>query len=164
MEIRDDLREKCKNSLNLLLKDNDISKTIEDSIFKESNLKSKNNNIYSNYDLYIEITRRLLINLDKKSHVKNNYFFKTIKNKKIDIENIASLEFQKLFPKLWENTDLDIENSSNQKSKNKKRGMFTCFKCKSKDCITSQVQTRSADEGLTLFVTCLNCNNKWKMN
>lgn len=41
-------------------------------------------------------------------------------------------------------------------------GMFTCFKCKSTKTTYYQMQTRSADEPMTTFHTCLNCNNKWK--
>ena len=39
---------------------------------------------------------------------------------------------------------------------------FTCRICKSKECTYYQMQTRSADEPMTTFVTCINCNNRWK--
>ena len=39
---------------------------------------------------------------------------------------------------------------------------FTCFKCKSKECTHYQLQTRSADEPITTFVTCIRCSNRWK--
>jgi transcription elongation factor S-II len=41
-------------------------------------------------------------------------------------------------------------------------GLFTCGKCKSKKTTYYQMQTRSADEPMTTFVTCLNCNKRWK--
>lgn len=41
-------------------------------------------------------------------------------------------------------------------------GLFTCAKCKSKKTTYYQLQTRSADEPMTTFVTCLNCNKRWK--
>ena len=41
-------------------------------------------------------------------------------------------------------------------------GMFTCGKCKSKKTTYYQMQTRSADEPMTTFVTCLNCEKRWK--
>lgn len=43
-------------------------------------------------------------------------------------------------------------------------GVFQCNSCKSKHIITFQKQTRSADEGYTIFNTCVKCNNKWKIN
>lgn len=39
---------------------------------------------------------------------------------------------------------------------------FQCGKCKQRKCTYFQMQTRSADEPMTTFVTCTNCGNKWK--
>lgn len=39
---------------------------------------------------------------------------------------------------------------------------FKCSKCKQRKCTYFQMQTRSADEPMTTFVTCVNCNNHWK--
>lgn len=41
-------------------------------------------------------------------------------------------------------------------------GMFQCGKCKGTRTTYFQMQTRSADEPMTTFVTCLTCKNKWK--
>ncbi|BFZ55910.1 transcription elongation factor TFIIS [Savitreella phatthalungensis] len=40
--------------------------------------------------------------------------------------------------------------------------MFQCGKCKKRKCTYYQMQTRSADEPMTTFVTCVECGNKWK--
>ncbi|CAO3614851.1 unnamed protein product [Cunninghamella blakesleeana] len=40
--------------------------------------------------------------------------------------------------------------------------MFICGKCKQRRCTYFQMQTRSADEPMTTFVTCINCGNRWK--
>ncbi|PSS34771.1 Transcription elongation factor TFIIS like [Actinidia chinensis var. chinensis] len=39
---------------------------------------------------------------------------------------------------------------------------FKCGRCGKKECTYYQLQTRSADEPMTTFVTCVNCNNHWK--
>ncbi|XP_057818117.2 transcription elongation factor TFIIS [Cryptomeria japonica] len=39
---------------------------------------------------------------------------------------------------------------------------FKCSKCGQRKCTYYQLQTRSADEPMTTFVTCVNCNNHWK--
>ncbi|KAL0321750.1 UNVERIFIED_CONTAM: Transcription elongation factor TFIIS [Sesamum calycinum] len=39
---------------------------------------------------------------------------------------------------------------------------FTCGRCKKKETTYYQMQTRSADEPMTTFVTCVNCGNHWK--
>jgi transcription elongation factor S-II len=41
-------------------------------------------------------------------------------------------------------------------------GVFKCGKCRSKKTTYYQMQTRSADEPMTTFVTCTNCQNRWK--
>jgi len=43
-----------------------------------------------------------------------------------------------------------------------KASLFTCGRCKSVKTTSTQKQTRSADEPMTVFVLCLNCNNRWK--
>lgn len=39
-----------------------------------------------------------------------------------------------------------------------------CKKCGSDNVFSESRQTRAADEATTIFYTCLNCGNKWKMN
>ncbi|PKA61788.1 hypothetical protein AXF42_Ash008619 [Apostasia shenzhenica] len=39
---------------------------------------------------------------------------------------------------------------------------FRCGRCGQRKCTYYQMQTRSADEPMTTFVTCVNCNHHWK--
>ncbi|XP_011929519.1 PREDICTED: transcription elongation factor A protein 2 isoform X5 [Cercocebus atys] len=41
--------------------------------------------------------------------------------------------------------------------------LFTCGKCRKKNCTYTQVQTRSSDEPMTTFVVCNECGNRWKV-
>ncbi|KAF5477715.1 hypothetical protein F2P56_004332 [Juglans regia] len=41
--------------------------------------------------------------------------------------------------------------------------MFKCERCGEHKCSYYQMQTRSADESMTTYVTCVNCNNHWKL-
>ncbi|KAJ4490616.1 transcription factor S-II, central domain-containing protein [Lentinula aciculospora] len=41
---------------------------------------------------------------------------------------------------------------------------FQCGRCKERKCRYRQAQTRSADEPMTTFVTCVNCGNRWKFS
>ncbi len=43
-----------------------------------------------------------------------------------------------------------------------KASLFTCGRCKSIKTTSTQKQTRSADEPMTVFVLCMNCGNRWK--
>ena len=40
--------------------------------------------------------------------------------------------------------------------------MYRCRKCQSRECHYFGLQTRSGDEPMTIFVTCLNCGNRWR--
>jgi transcription elongation factor S-II len=41
---------------------------------------------------------------------------------------------------------------------------LTCGKCGQKKVSYTQAQTRSADEPMTTFCTCMNCGNRWKFS
>ena len=40
--------------------------------------------------------------------------------------------------------------------------MYRCRRCQSRECNSFGLQTRSADEPMTIFVSCLNCGNRWR--
>lgn len=40
-------------------------------------------------------------------------------------------------------------------------GIFTCIKCGHDKTISFSKQVRSADEGTSVFVKCVSCNNTW---
>ena len=42
------------------------------------------------------------------------------------------------------------------------KGMFKCGKCKDWKTTYYEMQTRSADEPMTVFITCHICNSTWK--
>jgi len=80
-------------------------------------------------------------------------------------EDIISMKPELLYPELWE--ELLLKNSKKLAALGKEKNqqgtsMFKCGKCKLNNCVYFQMQTRSADEPMTTFVTCLNCNNRWK--
>ena len=41
--------------------------------------------------------------------------------------------------------------------------MFQCSRCCERKCTYYQMQTRSADEPMTTYVTCVKCNKHWKV-
>lgn len=41
-------------------------------------------------------------------------------------------------------------------------GLYECGRCKSKKTFSRQVQTRSADEGMTSIIQCSDCNKVWR--
>ena len=105
-------------------------------------------------------------------NIKNN------KNADFVLEKLESGEFlpdklvymkpEELYPVLWEkillNVKLRDERIERMTKEENQSGtdLFKCGKCKKSNCTYYQMQTRSADEPMTTFVTCLNCYNRWK--
>jgi transcription elongation factor S-II len=58
--------------------------------------------------------------------------------------------------------DLQAKNSLRDAVDKDFKGAFKCAKCKSERTTYYQMQTRSADEPMTTFVTCHNCSKRWK--
>lgn len=56
--------------------------------------------------------------------------------------------------------ELDIERA--RAAEKDYEGLFKCGRCKSLKTTYYQMQTRSADEPMTTYVTCKNCGNRWK--
>lgn len=55
-----------------------------------------------------------------------------------------------------------MREAAASKNNDSYEGIFKCRKCKSKKTTYYQMQTRSADEPMTTYVTCTSCGLKWK--
>lgn len=70
-----------------------------------------------------------------------------------------------IFPEKWEAVFERVAKMELMRSRGYNRapeGMFQCAKCKSRECSTVQLQTRSADEPMTVYVFCSSCTHRWK--
>jgi DNA-directed RNA polymerase subunit M/transcription elongation factor TFIIS len=80
--------------------------------------------------------------------------------------NIAACSSQFLHPDVWEplvseKTARDQCADSGSRVKANTTAL-ACGRCKSKECYFYELQTRSADEPMTVFVTCLDCGHRWR--
>ena len=58
--------------------------------------------------------------------------------------------------------DKKLYDPAPRQAKKASSEQFQCGKCRQRKCTYYQMQTRSADEPMTTFVSCLNCGNRWK--
>lgn len=88
-----------------------------------------------------------------------------LKNGEITPKDLAELSAVELCPARWkESIEKIIEAEKKLYSKDQSAAIFMwCSGCKKKTkCDYYQMQTRSADEPMTTFVTCLECDRRWK--
>jgi len=142
-----------------------FSTNIEKGIFNWAIQHASKNNIVKKWSntffvtLYIDRLRSVYINL-KKPDVASAVLSANIKS-----QEIAFMTHQEICPDKWKKLIDDKKIRDKQKYEpniEASTDNFTCNKCKSKKCTYYQLQTRSADEPMTTFVTCLECGKRWK--
>tara|TARA_B100000768_G_C11282289_1_gene379366 strand:- start:4703 stop:5125 length:423 start_codon:yes stop_codon:yes gene_type:complete len=109
---------------------------------------------------YSTNARRLLANVSYTPISKD--LISKIKNGHIDPYSLVKLTREELNPELWATLKSKNLEKIVVKQLEADDGMFKCNKCKSMKTVYYQMQTRSADEPMTTFVTCTNCYTKWK--
>ncbi len=91
-----------------------------------------------------------------------------IVDKKVKTKDVIDMRPENLWPdgpyamKMQERIHKEIRKAYLAQELKNQEGFFTCGRCKSKKTTYYQLQTRSADEPMTTFVSCLNCDKNWK--
>jgi transcription elongation factor S-II len=159
--FRENIRKKLNGILNNEIHSINLEKGIYNFAIKEANqrkiIKKWENPHFT--QLYVDRLRSIYINL------KMPDLAEQIKNREIKPENVAFMTHQELNPEHWkEYIERKIKRDSSKYTTNIEAStdMFTCKKCKSKKCTYYELQTRSADEPTTVFITCLDCGKHWK--
>ena len=162
----DKFRTNIRTELDKLINDEKITRNLEKGILNYSISVAKEKNIVRKWDnnyfvvLYIERLRTIMHNLKHNTELMNILTTNEIKPHKI-----AFMTHQEMNPKRWETliNDKKIrDNNMYNPQLDANTDNFTCRRCKSKRCSYYQLQTRSADEPMTTFVTCIDCGNRWK--
>jgi|TARA_B110000208_G_C11540993_1_gene347960 transcription elongation factor S-II len=165
------IRNQSYGLLNKILENEKSSRQIEQSIYNETIRFSSENNIKRLWDnkifksLYLSRIRSIYTNLKGDSYLQNKNLKNKILEKKIDPRNISSLSRYDIFPEIWGELLKKLAEKDKLKYELKPEAMtdmFKCRKCGSRSCAYYEFQTRSADEPMTQFITCLDCNNNWK--
>ena len=171
--INTDLNEYRTNIIELFTKvlNKEIAEKLETSMFNYICDKSVERKIIRKWDnnffrkMYFNKARSLYTNLDKNSYVKNTYLISQIENGNIEIEKIPFMNYQEMFPEHWKRLLDEKYKREKLLYEEKMEAMtdqFKCSRCKSKKCTYYELQTRSAYEAMTTFISCLNCGNRWK--
>lgn len=166
-----DIRKKTIEILDVIIQNQIKTKIVEESIFRFTCDKSEQRKVIKKWEnpifrkIYINKARSLYINLDKNSYINNNTLIKKIYNNKFDLQNIAFMTYQEIFPEHWKqllDEKYKREMAIYEDKPEAMTDMFKCGRCKQKKCTYYELQTRSADEAMTIFITCVNCGNRWR--
>ena len=90
---------------------------------------------------------------------------KKLMSQEVEPKTFVEMSAEELCPSRWKAAlDKIIETEIRLYSKNVSAAIYLyCSRCKKKSkCDYYQMQTRSADEPMTTFVTCLECDREWK--
>ncbi len=145
------------------------SELIEKGIYDYTIDLSEKRNIIKSWDnklfvkIYVNKARSLFMNLDPNSVVGNKQIIKNIKG--TDLTKVAFMSFQELYPELWKrfmDEKYKRDKLMYEEQAEAMTDVYKCGRCKSRKCTYYELQTRSADEAMTIFITCLNCGNRWK--
>ena len=158
-------RENVSERLGKILESEKQGLNLEKGIYNSSLKTADTKNIVKKWDnhlfvnIYIEKLRTIYIN------IKNPRIQEKIRENNFKIHELAFMTHYDFNPEKWqtliESKKIRDENKYTPKLE-ASTDEFTCRKCRSKRCSYYQLQTRSADEPMTTFVSCLDCGNRWK--
>jgi DNA-directed RNA polymerase subunit M/transcription elongation factor TFIIS len=127
--------------------------------------KNWDNNLFKS--MYKFFVKEVFVNLDKESYIKNKRLYDRLIAKEFDSYELAEMEPQYKFPEHWK-PYIDEKSKRDRTlfevDKEMATDIYKCGRCKKKECSYYQLQTRSADEPMTTFITCLNCGLRWKQS
>jgi transcription elongation factor S-II len=158
-------RKQITNYIDKFVKNSINSKNIERSIYNYSIVHSDKMSIIKKWNNEYFV----LVYLNKFKiifhNIQNKVILKRMNEGLIRPQEFAFKKHTDLLPEKWEGQleekRVRLENKFFPKIE-ASTDNFTCGKCKSKACTYYQLQTRSADEPMTTFVTCTFCGNRWK--
>jgi len=160
----DEFRTNITTKLDTILKHIKNSTNLEKGIYNYTIKEATNRKVVKKWDnphfvqIYIDRVRSIYLNLNK--DVLEQLASGTIKP-----HIIAFMTHQEMRPEKWDK--LIQEKIKRDKNKYETTieaatDTFKCRKCHSNKCTYYQMQTRSADEPMTTFVTCIDCGCRWK--
>jgi transcription elongation factor S-II len=151
--------------------DNDDILQLEMGIYNASLEEAKRRMVPLTWDhttfkwIYGMIAKRTASNFQPGSYVKNNDLIERWKDGEFTLDMIGHWSPYDLKPSHWK----ELKDQQFRRDKRILEGniamatdRFRCSRCQKKMCTYYELQTRSADEPMTIFISCVNCGKQWK--
>ncbi len=113
------------------------------------------------YDIQV---RRIITNFMQNSYVGNGRLDVRFREGEFAVAELPTMAYSTLCPEKWKDLfekEMKREARMLEVDKSMATDMFRCSKCGKRQCTYYEMQTRSADEPMTIFVRCLNCGKRW---
>ncbi len=145
--------------------------TMERCIYNGAIRQARNRHVVRSwsYPLFAHLYKmhalHITSNFHPHSYVQNTELYDSFQKGDVTFENITAMNTYELFPSHWrEMFEQRQIREKKQLEGNRDRAtdQFTCTRCWKRECTYYEMQTRSADEPMTIFITCLNCGKKWR--
>lgn len=145
--------------------------TLEQELYEASLHEADSKHIIKDWSikqfnhLYKSIVRKIVSNLYPKSYVCNSELLQKYKTKQVSLKDISSMNHYYLYESKWREHiehQKNIEKLQIEGNKSMATDQFLCTRCYKRECTYYEMQTRSADEPMTIFINCLNCGKKWR--
>lgn len=116
-------------------------------------------------EIYKLVARRTVANLDPTAYVGNTRLLARLREGEFKPHEVPFMKAGQLFPEHWQAMameQLKRETAALEGSKEEGCDMFKCRRCGKSRTRYFEMQTRSADEPMTIFIRCLNCGKEWR--
>jgi transcription elongation factor S-II len=157
--IRDKVIENFQEQL-----EKDVSVALEHALLQHVVTQCKNHNItvdWNNRVFWNAYRSRAIVLFENLQYG----WIEKLNSGETDMKQYAEMNVVDLCPARWKETvEKIIEMEKNMYTQETTASIFMyCSRCKKKSkCTYYQMQTRSADEPMTTFVTCIECDKHWK--
>ena len=116
-------------------------------------------------EIYKAVARRTVSNLDPAAYVGNSRLIQRLQEGEFPAHRIPFMTARELYPEHWQTlADEQLKRETTMLEGNNEEGsdMFKCRRCGKSKTKYWEMQTRSADEPMTIFIRCLNCGKEWR--
>jgi DNA-directed RNA polymerase subunit M/transcription elongation factor TFIIS len=149
----------------------DDIRALEKAIYEEAYNKAVKNYVARSWkapafvEFYRQIVRSIHSNIHPESPVKNPRLLMRVLEGEFKLSEIPSMTAFEMFPEKWfelKDKLLQREQKILEGNKSRATDQFKCRRCNKRECTYYELQTRSADEPMTCFISCLNCGKEWR--
>jgi DNA-directed RNA polymerase subunit M/transcription elongation factor TFIIS len=148
----------------------ELVKSIERGIFNWTVDYCSSKGIVKNWrnakfrSLYLSKARGIIANLSPTAYINNTRLLVRLLENEFAANELAYMKPENMFPEVWKNViDLKMLRDQYCEKPEAMTDQYRCGRCKKRECVYQEIQLRSADEPMSLFITCLNCGNRWRM-